>query len=162
MSEDNVHQDPSSDVSSQLSKLDLERGADQGQVLVERCRVLLDELEVFQNFLQNENKETAELRHFKSSVKTECKLLEKVIICSVERKSDLSDSYLALQVGSYSTQDCSYIKIEQFPILFCGLGCCERLYGGCGVGETLPLAVSREFSQRRERLECPRPEPKAY
>ncbi|KFY38758.1 hypothetical protein V495_06405 [Pseudogymnoascus sp. VKM F-4514 (FW-929)] len=78
MSDDNVHQDPSSDVSSRLSKLDLERGADQGQVLVERCRVLLDELEVFQNFLQNEKKETAELRHFKSSVKTECKLLEKL------------------------------------------------------------------------------------
>jgi hypothetical protein len=92
MSEDNVHQDPSSDVSSQLSKLDLEAGADQGQELLERCRVLLDELEVFQNYLQDEKKETAELRHFKSSVKTECRLLQKVIICGVERKSDLSDS----------------------------------------------------------------------
>lgn len=87
-----MHQDPSSDVSLQLSKLDLEGGADQGQELLERCRVLLDELEVFQNYLQDEKKETAELRHFKSSVKTECKLLEKVLLWSVERKSDFSDS----------------------------------------------------------------------
>lgn len=92
MSENNGHQDTPVDVSSQLSKLDLEGGAEQGQELLDRCRVLVDELEVFQNYLQDEKKETAELRHFKSSVKTEYKLLEKVLLCCIYRKPDLSDS----------------------------------------------------------------------
>ncbi|OBT61348.1 hypothetical protein VE03_09316 [Pseudogymnoascus sp. 23342-1-I1] len=78
MSENNERQDSSVDVSLQLSRLDLEGGADQGQELLDRCRVLVDELEVFQNYLQDEKKETAELRHFKGSVKTEYKLLEKL------------------------------------------------------------------------------------
>lgn len=92
MSENNEPQNSSVDVSSQLSKLDLEGGADQGQELLDRCRVLVEELEVFQNYLQDEKKETAELRHFKSSVKTEYKLLEKVLLCCIHRKSNFSDS----------------------------------------------------------------------
>jgi hypothetical protein len=92
MSEDNAGQDSSLDVSSQLSKLDLDEGAEQGKELLERCRVLVDELEVFQKYLQDEKKETAELRHFKSSVKTECKLLEKVALCSIKCIFNLSDS----------------------------------------------------------------------
>lgn len=111
MSENNEPQDSSVDFSSQLSKLDLEGGAEQGQELLDRCRVLVDELEVFQNYLQDEKKETAELRHFKSSVKKEYKLLEKVLLCCIYRKPDLSDSYPALQIRSYSTKDCSHIKI---------------------------------------------------
>ncbi|KFY22553.1 hypothetical protein V493_06510 [Pseudogymnoascus sp. VKM F-4281 (FW-2241)] len=78
MTENNECQDSSVDVSSQLSNLDLEGGADQGHELLDRCRVLVDELEVFQTYLQDEKKETAELRHFKGSVKTEYKLLEKL------------------------------------------------------------------------------------
>lgn len=78
MNADNVGQDPSFDASAQLSKLDLDDGAEQGKELLQRCHVLVDELEVFQKYLQDQKRETAELRHFKSSVKTECNLLEKV------------------------------------------------------------------------------------
>lgn len=92
MSENIEPQDSPVDVSSHLSKLDLEGGADQGQELLDRCRVLVDELDVFQNYLQDEKKETAELRHFKGSVKAEYKLLEEVLLCSIYRKPDLSDS----------------------------------------------------------------------
>ncbi|KFY15700.1 hypothetical protein V492_01816 [Pseudogymnoascus sp. VKM F-4246] len=67
MSENNEHKDSSADVSSQLSNLSLGGGPDQGQELLDRCRVLVDELEVFQNYLQDEKRETAELRHFKGS-----------------------------------------------------------------------------------------------
>lgn len=111
MSENNERQDSSVDVLLRLSKLDLEGGADEGQELLDRCRVLVDELEVFQNYLQGGKKETAELRHFKGSVKTEYKLLEKVFLCYIYRKSDISDSYPALQIGSYSSQDCPHLKI---------------------------------------------------
>lgn len=162
MSENNEPQDSPGDVSSQLSELDLEGGADEGQELLDRCRVLVDELEVFQNYLQKEKKETAELRQFKGSVSTEYNLLKKVLLCCIFRKSDISDSYPALQIGPYSSQDCSHLKIQQFPLLCCSLGCCERLYGGCGSGETLPLASSCESPWWRESSKASRPEPQAF
>jgi hypothetical protein len=49
-----------------------------GAELLRQCRELLDELEQFQDYLTEQRKEGVELRHFKNSVKTECKLLEKV------------------------------------------------------------------------------------
>lgn len=82
MSEDLSHQHEFLEVSSQLSSLNLGGDAEKGQDLLQRCRVLLDELEQLQRYLVEEKKEDVELRHFKNTVKAESKLLEKVPICS--------------------------------------------------------------------------------
>ena len=48
--------------------------------LVQRCHVLLDELEQFQRYLAEQKKsKEVELRHFKTNIKTELKSLQKVI-----------------------------------------------------------------------------------
>jgi hypothetical protein len=47
--------------------------------LLDQCHVLLDELEQFERYLVNHKKDRGvELRHFKNSVKSEQKSLEKV------------------------------------------------------------------------------------
>jgi hypothetical protein len=47
--------------------------------LLGQCRILLDELEQFERYLVNHKKDRGvELRHFKNSVKSEQKSLEKV------------------------------------------------------------------------------------
>jgi len=84
MSEDLSHQHEFLEVSSKLSSLNLGGDAEKVQDLLQRCRVLLDELEQLQQYLVEEKKEDVELRHFKNSVKAESKLLEKVTICSCD------------------------------------------------------------------------------
>jgi hypothetical protein len=51
-----------------------------GPELLHKCQTLLEELEKFEAYiLQQKNDHEIELRHFKGSVKIECKLLEKVL-----------------------------------------------------------------------------------
>lgn len=45
--------------------------------LVEQCQTLLEEIDAFEEYLGSHG-HGVELRHFRGSVKTECKLLEKV------------------------------------------------------------------------------------
>lgn len=84
MSDDLSHQDEFLEVSSKLSSLNVGGSPEKGQNLLQRCHVLLDELEQFQQYLAEQKKEGVELRHFKNSVKTESKLLEKVPPCSYD------------------------------------------------------------------------------
>jgi hypothetical protein len=53
----------------------------------QRCRKLLDELEEFQAYLRQQNKENSvELRTFKGGLQAEMKLLDKVSILHSERR----------------------------------------------------------------------------
>lgn len=98
MSKDNEREDSPLDTSLQLSGLNLGPGAEKGSDLLKRCRVLLDELELFQQYLAEEKREPVELRQFKNSVKTECKLLEKVPLYDFKCGLNTSDSCPALEL----------------------------------------------------------------
>ena len=59
---------------TEVERLTIEGGAAE---LVEQCRKLLEEIDSFEAYLTSHG-HSVELRHFRGSVKTECKLLEKV------------------------------------------------------------------------------------
>ena len=64
-----------------LERLKIEDGAAE---LVEQCRKLLGEIDSVETYLTSHG-HSVELRHFRGSVKTECKLLEKVCpLCSLK------------------------------------------------------------------------------
>lgn len=69
-------------ISAQLEDLKVEdAGLQLRDSLLQQCRVLLNELEEFQQYLVKQKKDNGvELRHFKSSVRTEVNFLEKVCI----------------------------------------------------------------------------------
>lgn len=56
-------------------------------MLLQRCRVLLDDIEQFERHMASKNFKI-ELRHFKSGVQTECKQLEKVYSLSLVLHTD--------------------------------------------------------------------------
>lgn len=59
---------------TEVERLKIEGGAAE---LVEQCRKLLEEIDTFEAYLTSHG-HSVELRHFRGSVKTECRLLEKV------------------------------------------------------------------------------------
>ena len=73
------NQSGDSSLSSQLGQLTVEEtGERMRQNLLEKCNLLLSELEEFEQFLLKKKDTGVELRHFKSSVKTELSLIQKV------------------------------------------------------------------------------------
>lgn len=88
-------------LSSQLNDLNVqETGEKIRQSLLEQCTLLLSELGEFEQYLVTKKKDTGvELRHFKSSVKTELGLLQKVcasdqIVLSLSRSRPFISSYM--------------------------------------------------------------------
>ena len=59
---------------TEVERLKIENGAPE---LVKQCQKLLEEIDTFEAYLTSHG-HSVELRHFRGSVKTECKLLEKV------------------------------------------------------------------------------------
>lgn len=59
---------------TEVERLKIEGGAAE---LVKQCQKLLEEIDTFESYLTSHG-HSVELRHFRGSVKTECKLLEKV------------------------------------------------------------------------------------
>ena len=71
--------DAAVDVAENLEGLRINDGQSKAAELVQQCRKLLHEMDTFEAYLASHG-QAVELRHFKGSVKTECKLLEKVCI----------------------------------------------------------------------------------
>lgn len=62
---------------TEMERLKISGGAAE---LVKQCQQFLEEIDMFEAYLTSHG-HSVELRHFRGSVKTECKLLEKV--CSL-------------------------------------------------------------------------------
>lgn len=65
-------------IAENVAKLNIGSEESKGAAeLVQQCQTLLEEMDTFEAYLESHG-QAVELRHFRGSVKTECKLLEKV------------------------------------------------------------------------------------
>lgn len=93
--------------------------------LQKQCRDLLDELEQYQAYLKQKRVEsTVEVRHFKNSVQSEMKLLDKVNYTLFSSQMIFPDKFSAGKGGSLKLQIITCASLYQSLILRCSMGDC--------------------------------------
>lgn len=109
--------------SLEVESSDAEDAASQIRILAldmqQRCRVLLEELQQFHDYLKQQKREKAvESKLFGNRLKSEMKVIDRVSACHMSIELMLTLSSLACRCGSKQPQNCPGRKLRESHLLF--------------------------------------------